>query len=87
MCPILSCCHDTTCYIQGLYPEAHGIVGNYFYDRVFREIFAISSPVALDPKWWLGEPVSYCYYVLLGTNICYILVLVINVVPVIPRFG
>ncbi len=44
--------------MQGLYPEQHGIVSNYFYDRDFNETFYISSPTALDPKWWFGEPVS-----------------------------
>ena len=43
---------------QGLHPESHGIVNNYFYDTVLRDKFYIGVQNQNDPKWWLGEPVS-----------------------------
>ncbi|OBZ83013.1 hypothetical protein A0J61_08934 [Choanephora cucurbitarum] len=44
--------------VTGLYPEAHGIVANEFYDPVFREEFIHKKPeISGDPKWWGGEPI------------------------------
>ena len=43
---------------QGLHPESHGIVNNYFYDTVLQDKFHIGVQNQNDPKWWLGEPVS-----------------------------
>ncbi|KAL7925884.1 Phosphodiest domain-containing protein [Trichoderma austrokoningii] len=41
----------------GLYPEAHGIVGNTFWDPELEEEFHYTDPArSLDPKWWGGEP-------------------------------
>ncbi|KAK4162002.1 alkaline-phosphatase-like protein [Cladorrhinum sp. PSN259] len=41
----------------GLYPEAHGIVGNTFWDPALQEDFYYTDPKkSLDPKWWKGEP-------------------------------
>lgn len=41
----------------GLYPEAHGIVGNTFWDPALQEDFYYTDPArSLDPKWWKGEP-------------------------------
>jgi predicted AlkP superfamily pyrophosphatase or phosphodiesterase len=41
----------------GLYPEAHGIVGNSFWDPAFGEEFSYTEgPLSMDPKWWGGEP-------------------------------
>ncbi|KAJ2902757.1 hypothetical protein MKZ38_000111 [Zalerion maritima] len=41
----------------GLYPEAHGVVGNTFWDPELREEFYYTDPArSLDPKWWGGEP-------------------------------
>ncbi|KAJ3486202.1 hypothetical protein NLG97_g6663 [Lecanicillium saksenae] len=41
----------------GLYPEAHGIVGNTFWDPELKAEFYYTDPErSLDPKWWGGEP-------------------------------
>ncbi|KAL2884951.1 putative pyrophosphatase/phosphodiesterase [Ceratocystis lukuohia] len=41
----------------GLYPEAHGIVGNTFWDPELKEEFYYTDPErSLNPKWWDGEP-------------------------------
>ncbi|PTB67920.1 Phosphodiest-domain-containing protein [Trichoderma citrinoviride] len=41
----------------GLYPEAHGIVGNTFWDPELEAEFHYTDPArSLDPKWWGGEP-------------------------------
>lgn len=42
----------------GLYPEAHGIVGNTFWDPMFKEEFYYTHPAhSMQPKWWGGEPI------------------------------
>jgi len=41
----------------GLYPEAHGIVGNTFWDEDLKEEFYYTHPDAMQPKWWGGEPI------------------------------
>ncbi|KAK0655791.1 alkaline-phosphatase-like protein [Cercophora newfieldiana] len=42
---------------SGLYPEAHGVVGNTFWDPELQEEFYYTDPArSLDPKWWNGEP-------------------------------
>ncbi|KAI9304857.1 alkaline-phosphatase-like protein [Cunninghamella echinulata] len=44
--------------VTGLHPEAHGIVGNYFYDPVLNDSFYYKSPEqSWDEKWWGGEPI------------------------------
>lgn len=41
----------------GLYPEAHGIVGNTFWDPELEAEFYYTDPArSLDPKWWGGQP-------------------------------
>jgi predicted AlkP superfamily pyrophosphatase or phosphodiesterase len=41
----------------GLYPEAHGIVGNTFWDPELKAEFHYTDPArSLDSKWWGGEP-------------------------------
>jgi predicted AlkP superfamily pyrophosphatase or phosphodiesterase len=41
----------------GLYPEAHGVVGNTFWDPDIQAEFYYTDPDrSLDPKWWGGEP-------------------------------
>ncbi|KAH6628342.1 alkaline-phosphatase-like protein [Chaetomium tenue] len=41
----------------GLYPEAHGVVGNSFWDPTLKEEFFYTKPSrSMDPKWWGGEP-------------------------------
>ncbi|KAM3508181.1 hypothetical protein MY11210_006843 [Beauveria gryllotalpidicola] len=41
----------------GLYPEAHGVVGNSFWDPELEAEFYYTDPNrSLDPKWWGGEP-------------------------------
>lgn len=44
--------------MTGLYPEAHGIVANEFYDPVYDETFIHKNePISRNPKWWGGEPI------------------------------
>lgn len=44
--------------VTGLYPEAHGIVANEFYDPILQEEFIHKIPsISGDPKWWGGEPI------------------------------
>ncbi|KAH7037508.1 alkaline-phosphatase-like protein [Microdochium trichocladiopsis] len=41
----------------GLYPEAHGVVGNTFWDPELAADFYYTDPdKSMDPKWWNGEP-------------------------------
>ncbi|CAN8100338.1 unnamed protein product [Discula destructiva] len=41
----------------GLYPEAHGIVGNSFWDPELQEEFYYTdTSVSMQSKWWNGEP-------------------------------
>jgi len=41
----------------GLYPEAHGVVGNTFWDPKLEADFYYTDPdKSMDPKWWNGEP-------------------------------
>jgi predicted AlkP superfamily pyrophosphatase or phosphodiesterase len=40
--------------VTGLYPYAHGIVGNTFYDPQTASIFTMSST---ESHWWGGEPI------------------------------
>lgn len=41
----------------GLYPEAHGIVGNSFWDPDLNAEFYYTDPArSLDAKWWNGQP-------------------------------
>jgi predicted AlkP superfamily pyrophosphatase or phosphodiesterase len=42
--------------VTGLYPESHGIVGNTFWDESLQEEFFYTTPNAMQPKWWGGEP-------------------------------
>jgi predicted AlkP superfamily pyrophosphatase or phosphodiesterase len=45
--------------VTGLYPESHGIVGNYFYDSELDDHFNYKDPShSWDEKWWGGEPAS-----------------------------
>ncbi|ORZ17724.1 alkaline-phosphatase-like protein [Absidia repens] len=44
--------------VTGLYPESHGIVGNYFYDAELDDDFNYKDPShSWDEKWWGGEPI------------------------------
>lgn len=43
--------------VTGLYPESHGIVGNSFWDPAMNEEFFYTDPLAMQPKWWGGEPI------------------------------
>lgn len=39
--------------VTGLYPESHGIIGNYIYDREALKVFSIDDlEGAKDPAWW-----------------------------------
>ncbi|KAJ8112368.1 hypothetical protein OPT61_g5245 [Boeremia exigua] len=41
----------------GMYPEAHGIVGNTFWDPEYQKEFYYTDPErSLQPFWWGGEP-------------------------------
>lgn len=41
-----------------MYPEAHGIVANEFYDPLFKQDFIHKNEsISGDPKWWGGEPI------------------------------
>ncbi|KAG9188874.1 hypothetical protein G6011_07579 [Alternaria panax] len=41
----------------GMYPEAHGVVGNTFWDEELQEEFYYTDPQrSLQPHWWGGEP-------------------------------
>ncbi|TVY53079.1 putative pyrophosphatase/phosphodiesterase, partial [Lachnellula suecica] len=42
--------------VTGLYPESHGVVGNTFWDTELQEEFYYTNPLAMQPKWWGGEP-------------------------------
>lgn len=43
--------------VTGLYPEAHGVVGNTFYDPALGEEFDYGSAErSMKPKWWTAEP-------------------------------
>ncbi|KAF2277443.1 Phosphodiest-domain-containing protein [Westerdykella ornata] len=44
--------------VTGLYPEAHGVVGNSFWDPSLKKEFYYTDPSrSLQPYWWGGEPV------------------------------
>jgi predicted AlkP superfamily pyrophosphatase or phosphodiesterase len=44
--------------VTGLYPEAHGIVGNTFWDADLEKEFYYTDPdKSLQSFWWGGEPV------------------------------
>ncbi|KAI9023098.1 alkaline-phosphatase-like protein [Phycomyces nitens] len=44
--------------VTGLYPEAHGIVANEFYDPLLQAGFIHKEPeISLQPRWWGGEPI------------------------------
>ena len=46
-------------FVQGLYPESHGIIASkfQFHDPQFKEQF--NGENLYDNKWWFGEPVRY----------------------------
>ncbi|KHJ32837.1 putative type i phosphodiesterase nucleotide pyrophosphatase family protein [Erysiphe necator] len=43
--------------VTGLYPESHGIVSNVFWDEELKEQFYYTKPIAMNKKWWGGEPI------------------------------
>lgn len=45
-------------FLQGLYPESHGIVGNTMHDPVFDATFSLRGREKLKHRWWGGQPVS-----------------------------
>ena len=55
--------------VTGLYAEAHGILGNEFFDASLNATFAYKDPLMLDSKWWKEEPIwnSIQYSYLDGT--------------------
>ncbi|KAF3768672.1 Phosphodiest-domain-containing protein, partial [Cryphonectria parasitica EP155] len=41
----------------GLYPEAHGVVANSFWDpKLQQEFYYTDTDVSMQSKWWNGEP-------------------------------
>ncbi|OAD69578.1 hypothetical protein PHYBLDRAFT_156134 [Phycomyces blakesleeanus NRRL 1555(-)] len=43
--------------VTGLYPEAHGIVGNTFYDPALdKEFIYNNNEITKQSEWWGGEP-------------------------------
>jgi len=44
-------------YVQGLYPESHGIVDNNMYDININESFSLNSSSVSNSHWYGGEPV------------------------------
>ena len=42
--------------VTGLYPEHHGIISNNMLDPEIGERFGMSTPTAMDPRWWGGDP-------------------------------
>ncbi|XP_076030094.1 glycerophosphocholine cholinephosphodiesterase ENPP6-like [Oratosquilla oratoria] len=47
-----------TTLATGLYPEEHGIVGNFFYDKDTKEVFSMYNPFATGmSKWYTAEPI------------------------------
>lgn len=49
------------CYLpllQGLYPEAHGIVDNKMYDVSQNAFYSLKTEEKFNSKWYQGEPVS-----------------------------
>lgn len=44
----------------GLYPDAHGIINNAFYDPTLKDCFSYRNPATVDDaKWWNGNPVWF----------------------------
>jgi len=44
--------------VTGLYPEAHGVVGNTFWDPELKKEFYYTDPErSLQSYWWGGEPI------------------------------
>jgi predicted AlkP superfamily pyrophosphatase or phosphodiesterase len=42
----------------GMYPEAHGVVGNTFWDpKLGKEFYYTDPERSLQPYWWGGEPI------------------------------
>ncbi|CAO2656894.1 Nn.00g056970.m01.CDS01 [Neocucurbitaria sp. VM-36] len=42
----------------GMYPEAHGVIGNSFWDPALEKEFYYTDPErSLQPHWWGGEPI------------------------------
>jgi predicted AlkP superfamily pyrophosphatase or phosphodiesterase len=42
--------------VTGLYPSHHGMVGNRYYDRKFKEIYTTRGKPVLEGKWYGGVP-------------------------------
>ena len=44
--------------VTGAYPDEHGIIGNFFYDKETERTYAINDPKEKkDPRWYKKEPV------------------------------
>jgi len=43
--------------VTGLYPEHHGIIGNNFYDPVFKTNYNAFNASSSESRWWGGEPI------------------------------
>ncbi|XP_045120435.1 venom phosphodiesterase-like isoform X2 [Portunus trituberculatus] len=42
--------------VTGMYPAAHGIIANKFYDSSFDAEFRVGRPEFFEKRWWGGEP-------------------------------
>lgn len=43
--------------VTGLFPEAHGVVGNQFWDPTLKEEFYYThTKISMQPRWWTAEP-------------------------------
>ncbi|KAJ1984687.1 hypothetical protein H4R34_000521 [Dimargaris verticillata] len=44
--------------VTGMYPEAHGIIGNEFYDPTYNDTFYYKNDaITMQSRWWGGEPI------------------------------
>ena len=39
------------------------------FDEKIGSIFSISKSISKDPRWWKGEPVRFCFMILLLRDI------------------
>lgn len=43
--------------VTGLWPEHHGIIGNSFYDPIFKTNYNAFNSSSSQSRWWGGEPI------------------------------
>lgn len=59
-------------YLQGLYPESHGLVDNKMYEPKRNAYFTLRNEEKFNPQWYQGQPVSanVKYTAMRDVNIC-----------------